>query len=196
MQEKASPSKSSRVLKPGNLSGRYLRTAEPSFPPAPSLADLEVSPYKVNAKNISNSILMAESKADPKLRTPGRFSPMELDPRFVNVEQSADLGELRKYAEDNEMYHPKIYDEGDDPMKGPSVNMLGDDVQGKGVFDKSESSQSNRRGNQTIPPMQRNDASQSAIVRPNREKDELEEMQVNNSKMSQIIQKQYNRENY
>jgi hypothetical protein len=161
---------------------------------------MEVSPYKVNAKQPTSSMLIAEQKADSKLRTPGRFSPMELDPKLVNVEPSADLGDLRKYAEDNEMFHPELYDEDDDPMKAPSVNILGDDVQGKGVFDKSESSLGNRRDNAFVPPAQtddRNPNSRSAVVHMGvgRDQDELEEMQVNNSKMSQIIQRQIRKNN-
>jgi len=195
VQERASPNKNSRIVKQGNLSGRYLRTAQPYFPSAPSLAELEVSPYKVQPKQLKSSIIMAERKADSKLRTPGRFSPMELDPKLVNVEPSADLGELKKYAEDNEMFHPEMYDEGDDPMKGPPVNILGSDAQGRGVFDKSESSM-NKRDNLFVPPAQmnnRNPNSQSAIVPP--DQDELDEMQVNNSKMSQIIKQQMRKNN-
>lgn len=137
-------------------------------------------------------MLAVERKGDSKLRTPGRFAPHELDPRFVNVEQSAELGDLKKYAEDSEMYHPEMYDEGEDPMKAPSANILGDDVQGKGVFERGENPRGNRRDNQFVPPEQVDDraANQSAVVPVNRDQDEIEAMQLNNNKMSQIILRQ------
>ena len=134
--------KSSLLMGP-NASGRYLRTAQGSFPAPPSLASYKESPYKMRPKE-SPSIIKEDIKYDSKLRTPGRLVPLDRDQRFVNVEKSANLGDLEKYAQDTAMYHPDMYDEDDDPTNKPNPNILGEDVQGKGVFDTGEAYYNNK----------------------------------------------------
>eukprot|EP01022_Parablepharisma_sp_SALTPOND_P016851 TRINITY_DN2573_c3_g1_i1.p1 TRINITY_DN2573_c3_g1~~TRINITY_DN2573_c3_g1_i1.p1 ORF type:complete len:1500 (-),score=200.43 TRINITY_DN2573_c3_g1_i1:5896-10395(-) len=200
----------------------YLRTAHPKFPVPPSLAELEDSPWKYNPRDSISRQSYFGRKFESPPNDLSQISPMVKEAKLVNMEESADLGDLKKYAKDDKMYHLEMYDDGNDDdlirRKMWRVSRL-DESQGKGVFDKGESLYDSRRTN---PPLiseslqQRNlKDSQADLVMikgqsfiifqnnyrevtaqsPMQEQDEITTLQENSNKMLQIIQLQKKRQN-
>ena len=161
IMEHASPSKIFLDKK------RYLRTPESTFPPAPSLASYDINPYAINPKDSISRLAMEERMDKSRLASSERVSPFSKDPGFINVDKSPELGDLGQFAEDNEMYHPQMYDDDEYVNKKPAIKILGDDVRGQGVFDKGEDIYETRRENQFVPSKEIEN-SQSAFMGANR----------------------------
>ena len=97
-----------------NGQGRYLRTAHPQFPKPPLLGELKDSPWKQKPLE-SSQLSIDQHKTNAAAKDPnGRMSSIARDEKYVDMDESDDLGELNKYALDDEMYHPDIYDDTDD----------------------------------------------------------------------------------
>ena len=121
---------------------RYLRLAKPKVVDAPSLGELPESPWKHNPRDSYRKIVGNKlNTSDSLYATPSKGE------KFVNIEESADLGDLGKYAADNAMYHPETYDEEEvitrENGRGNKMNeklkhLLAADDAGKGVFDGKE----------------------------------------------------------
>eukprot|EP00831_Metopus_contortus_P018489 TRINITY_DN17881_c0_g1_i3.p1 TRINITY_DN17881_c0_g1~~TRINITY_DN17881_c0_g1_i3.p1 ORF type:complete len:255 (-),score=48.62 TRINITY_DN17881_c0_g1_i3:63-827(-) len=133
------PQKKPRIREP-----RFLRIQQPKMEGMPSLGELEQSPWKFNPRDSYREIMdqRVRNSQYSGMKENSSLYPFTEDERLVNVEQSAELGELNDFAKDSALFHPDYYE--DDPVPKSSsrshaknILMLGEEL-GKGVFSPKE----------------------------------------------------------
>ena len=118
------------------------------------LGELQDSPWKYNPRD-SYRVVIGEKTNSSDLgsnNTPLKGeSPFRGDSRLVDIEKSADLGELSKYAVDDPSYHPQMYGEEDDNSANKNYTPSGIEDPGKGVFNQDDLDYT-RKSNPYVPP--------------------------------------------
>jgi len=209
--EKSGRQRTSNSMMMGpNGQGRFLRVAQPKFPAPPPLNSLEESPWKLDPRNsyrLSTSLRGSPEKAigTDSVLVKENASPPKRDGKFVDVEESAELGDLNKYAADLPIYHPEVYDDEDPQInknKNRTKNKL-EESQGKGVFEKGESMYDSHRSNPFSQAADLRARVAQSEYHPNPDKTnatpvtaggpeqiEVDTMKENSNKILQIIQMQ------